>query len=197
MFISFEGIEGSGKSTQIERLKLYFQSQGRDVLVTKEPGGTLLGGSLRQLLLATDTEIKDDHTELLLFFADRLEHIKCVIQPALNAGKVVLCDRYIDSTWAYQRGGRQLSEVIVSGLNGLVTVMPDFTILLDIDPKAGLNRAQKRARLDRFEQEELVFHQRVRAVYLERAAQYPQRIHVLDAHQSIDDIAREVMMVVN
>tara|TARA_B100001113_G_scaffold209761_1_gene172028 strand:- start:18 stop:614 length:597 start_codon:yes stop_codon:yes gene_type:complete len=198
MFISFEGIEGSGKSTQIEYLKQFFQTRGNDVVVTQEPGGTVFGKLIRQIVLDPKTQFNDSNTELLLFFADRLEHIQTVIQPALNAGKIVLCDRYIDSTWAYQGGGRQLSDIVVGGLNGLVTLMPDITILFDIDPKEGLRRAQKRAQLDRFEQEDLGFHQKVRTVYLERATQYSERIHVIDVnHKSVEDINREVITLMD
>ena len=198
MFISFEGIEGSGKSTQIEHLKQFFQTRGNDVVVTQEPGGTIFGKLIRQIVLDPKTQFNDRNTELLLFFADRLEHVQTVIQPALNAGKIVLCDRYIDSTWAYQGGGRQLSDIVVGGLNGLVTLMPDITILFDIDPKEGLRRAQKRAQLDRFEQEDLGFHQNVRTVYLERATQYSERIHVIDVnHKSVEDINREVIILMD
>jgi dTMP kinase len=194
MFITFEGIEGSGKTTQISRLKAWFESQGQSVITTKEPGGTALGQTIRQLILDPGTQFTNPHTELLLFYADRLEHISSVIQPALDQGKIVLCDRYIDSTWAYQSGGRQISETIIASLNKLTSVMPDKTILLDITPEEGLKRAKKRAELDRFEQEELSFHHRIRDTYLQLAKQNPRRIDLVAIQdKTIEEISQEII----
>lgn len=194
MFVTFEGIEGSGKSTQIRRLSQWLHDHGRNVVVTHEPGGTILGQSIRQLLLNLDTHITDPNAELLLFFADRVDHIASVIQPALAENKVVLCDRYVDSTWAYQCGGREIPEAIVVSLNALISVMPAQTILFDIAPEEGLKRAKKRATLDRFEAEKFAFHHRVRDAYLARARQYPDRIHVIAVDDKpIDIIFEEVI----
>jgi dTMP kinase len=194
MFITFEGIEGSGKTTQISRLKAWFESQDKSVITTKEPGGTALGQTIRQLILDPDTAFTNPHTELLLFYADRLEHITSIIQPALDQGKIVLCDRYIDSTWAYQSGGRQISETIIESLNTMVPLMPDKTILLDISPEEGLKRAKKRAALDRFEQEELSFHHRIRETYLRLAKQCPDRIHLIPVqNKTIEAISQKVI----
>jgi dTMP kinase len=189
MFISFEGVEGAGKSTQISKIAAWFQSHGFEVVVTKEPGGTSLGESIRKMLLDPHTQIEDNNTELLLFFADRLEHVQQVIKPALCAGKVVLCDRYIDSTWAYQQGGRQLNKPLLHCLSELITIMPDITFLLDIHPLEGLKRARNRGKLDRFEQSEINFHMRVRHTYCQRAHQFPDRIKVIDVmSKSVEDI---------
>ena len=194
MFITFEGIEGSGKTTQISRLKAWFESQGQSVIATKEPGGTALGQTIRQLILDPGTAFTNPHTELLLFYADRLVHITTVIQPALDQGKIVLCDRYIDSTWAYQSGGRQISETIITSLNKWIPLMPDKTILLDITPEEGLKRAKKRAALDRFEQEELSFHHRIRDTYLRLAKQYPNRINLIPVqNKTIEAISQKVI----
>jgi len=194
MFITFEGIEGSGKTTQISRLKAWFESQDKSVITTKEPGGTALGQTIRQLILDPDTAFTNPHTELLLFYADRLEHITSIIQPALDQGKIVLCDRYIDSTWAYQSGGRQISETIIESLNTMVPLMPDKTILLDISPEEGLKRAKKRAALDRFEQEELSFHHRIRETYLRLAKQCPDRIHLIPVrNKTLEAISQKVI----
>ena len=197
MFITFEGIEGSGKTTQISRLKAWFESQGQSVIATKEPGGTAIGQTIRQLILDPGTAFTNPHTELLLFYADRLEHITSIIQPALDQGKVVLCDRYIDSTWAYQSGGRQISETIITSLNKWIPLMPDKTILLDIAPEEGLKRAKKRAALDRFEKEELSFHHRIRDTYLRLAKQYPDRINLIEVQKkSIQDIFKKVILCI-
>ncbi len=194
MFITFEGIEGSGKTTQISRLKAWFESQDKSVITTKEPGGTALGQTIRQLILDPGTAFTNPHTELLLFYADRLEHVTSIIQPALDQGKVVLCDRYIDSTWAYQSGGRQISETIITSLNKWIPLMPDKTILLDIAPEEGLKRAKKRAALDRFEKEELSFHHRIRDTYLQLARQYPDRINLIPIHnKTIEEISQVVI----
>ena len=189
MFISFEGVEGAGKSTQISRIATWFQSLGIEVVVTKEPGGTSLGESIRKMLLDPHTQIDNNNTELLLFFADRLEHVQQVIKPALHCGKVVLCDRYIDSTWAYQQGGRELPATLLQCLSELITIMPDLTFLLDIHPLEGLKRARKRGHLDRFEQSEVNFHMRVRKTYLRRASEFSDRIKVIDVmSKSVEDI---------
>jgi dTMP kinase len=179
MFISFEGIEGSGKSTQIERVAAWFTERGRELVLTKEPGGTELGLKIRRLLLDPKTHIKHRYTETLLFYADRCEHVQCVLTPALQAGKIVLCDRYHDSTIAYQVGGRQIDARLLPSLNAAVGLIPKLTILLDLPVEEGLKRAKNRATLDRFEQEALSFHQRVRDSYLDQAKKEPERVKVV------------------
>lgn len=192
MLITFEGIEGSGKTTQIEACAKQLTESGFSVYKTKEPGGTNTGKLLRELILDTNTKFADDHTELLLFYADRLEHIKQIIKPNLDKGHIVLCDRFIDSTYAYQCGGRGISETIIAQLNTLITLQPNLTILYDCDPKIGLARAKKRAKLDRFEEEDLTFHQNVRHHFLSLASKYHNRIKTISINnKSIDNISRE------
>lgn len=176
MFITFEGIEGSGKTTQINLVEAYLIKQGREIIKTKEPGGTPLGMQIRQWLLNPEESFGSPYTELLLFYADRLEHISKVIEPALAAGKIVLCDRFVDSTIAYQQGARGMPKALISQLNALLPIMPKLTFLLDLSVEEGLKRAKNRAELDRFEHESVAFHQRVRQTYLDQAVLYPDRI---------------------
>ena len=176
MFITFEGIEGSGKTTQIQRCAAFLRSKGYDVVQTREPGGTAFGRCLRQLILDPQQSFRHAYTEVLLFYADRLEHIETVIRPALSEGKMVVCDRYVDSTIAYQMGGRGISMQMIDSLNHTIDLWPDHTILLDLDAAEGILRAKKRAALDRFEHETLSFHESVRQAYLDQAKKYPKRI---------------------
>jgi len=188
-FITFEGTEGCGKSTQNKRLMEYLTQRGHDVLCTREPGGTDFGSTIREIILNPETTFHHYHTELLLFIADRLEHVESVIKPALAEGKVVLCDRFVDSTIAYQMGGRKVDPGIVGMLNKLVDMVPEQTFLLDIDPVEGLRRAKKRADLDRFEQEEIDFHIRIRETYLYLASVHPDRMIKIDVNgKSEEDV---------
>lgn len=181
-FITFEGVEGSGKTTQIKKLAAYLESKGCDVLITREPGGTLPGAVLRELILDIDTQFHSDYTELLLFIADRLEHVEQVIKPAVERGGIVICDRYIDSTRAYQIGGRSMPEELVERLINLVDFNPDLTFLLDIDPETGVNRAKMRGDANRFEEESMAFHSLIRHYYLKLAEDFPERICKLSVH---------------
>ena len=167
MFITFEGAEGCGKSTQVALLKEYFQKLGKNVILTQEPGGTALGKELRKILLSPEVEI-DKTTEIYLFAADRSDHVTKVIKPALAEGNIVISDRYVDSTLAYQIGGRNLPEDLVRYVNMVSShgLLPDLTILLDVSPEVGLKRAAKRSQVDRFEKEDLKFHNQVRNYYL-------------------------------
>ncbi len=193
-FITFEGIEGSGKSTQIKLLAQHLQLLGHDVVLTKEPGGTRIGAKIRSLILDPETELTAKNTEVLLFFADRLEHVETVIKPALAAGKIVLCDRYVDSTTAYQIGGRGVDKAIIDTLNTLINVMPNRTILLDMPPEEGLGRAKIRGKLDRFEQEDIQFHERLRNQYLKTATENPDRIKLIPVSgKSVEDVFKLVI----
>ena len=191
LFVAFEGGEGVGKSTQVAAAARWLRELGRDVVETREPGGTPLGTELRRLLLHPDGQIAP-RAEALLYAADRAQHVDAVIRPALGAGRVVLTDRYIDSTLAYQGAGRGLDDTrLVTGwaTGGLV---PDLTVLLDLDPAVGLQRAGARATPDRLEAASLAFHEAVRAGFLALAAEAPRRYVVLDAAADPDEVAAAV-----
>jgi len=188
MFITFEGGEGAGKTTQLKILADTLTDWGYKVITTREPGGTTLGQQLRALLLDPQTEIFP-LAELLLFAADRAQHVAQVIQPALAQGAIVLCDRYIDSTLAYQGWGRGLAQTDLQLLNRLESVglLPDLTLWLDLPPLVGRQRAQ--AAPDRMEADSLAFHERVRAGFTHLHQQEPQRIQRLDAELSIAEVS--------
>ena len=183
LFITVEGGEGVGKSTNIACIELMLRQTGIDVVLTREPGGTPLAESIRDLLLQPIDEKVSENAELLLMFAARSQHISKVIEPALAAGSWVVCDRFTDATYAYQGGGRGIDERKIADLESWVQgeLRPDITILLDAPVEVGMTRAGKRGALDRFEQEKMDFFQRVRANYLARAKQDPQRYRVIDA----------------
>ncbi|MGB4072931.1 dTMP kinase [Pseudomonas sp.] len=190
LFITLEGPEGAGKSTNRDYLAERLREQGIDVLLTREPGGTPLAEQVRELLLAPSNEIMAADTELLLVFAARAQHLDQVIRPALARGCVVLCDRFTDATYAYQGGGRGLSEARIAVLEEFVqgALRPDLTLVFDLPVEVGLARAAARGRLDRFEQEGRQFFDAVRHTYLRRAAEQPQRYRILDAAQSLSEV---------
>ena len=190
MFITFEGIEGSGKSTQRKRLLGWLDAQNISYMSTREPGGTGVGLVFRDLLLSNGSTIVSNRSELFLFAADRCEHLEQVIRPALARGEWVICDRYVDSTYAYQFGGRGHLEIDVLDIIRLTdAIEPDLTFLLDMSPEEGLRRAKARADLDRFENETLAFHHRVREAYLQRANNHSHRFCVIPSDgRSMDDI---------
>ena len=190
MFISFEGTEGVGKSTLIATLKQQLTQDGYEVVLTREPGGTPLAEKIRALLLQPDQEQMSLATELLLLYAARAQHLDQVILPALAEGKIVLCDRFVDASLAYQHGGRQLPREDIDFLTQrFVRQLPNITFWLDAPVEIGLQRAQKRGELDRFEQEKMEFFSRVRAVYAQIAIQAPERVKPLDATQQPQQIA--------
>jgi dTMP kinase len=204
MFITFEGIEGSGKSTQIVLLENYLKSKGLHVVLTREPGGTAIGDQVRKILLDTANTALDPSAELLLYAASRAQHLHEVIGPALAAGKVVLCDRFSDATLAYQGHGRGLNIDMIRALDRIVTagMLPDRTILFDIDPASGIARAHGRNRSSgleaeaRFENEEITFHERVRQGYLALSRQEPGRIRIVDASLSPEKVQNAVRAIV-
>jgi dTMP kinase len=182
MFISFEGTEGVGKSTLIKGVAEYLKAQDIDFIVTREPGGTPLAEQIRGLLLTPDGEVVAPACELLLLFAARAQHLSQIVEPALARGQWVLCDRFVDASFAYQCGGRGLPSAQVQALvEQFVTVLPTKTFWLDAPVSIGMARAGRRGALDRFEQEKHEFFERVRAVYAERAIAEPERIVKLDA----------------
>lgn len=205
MFITFEGIEGSGKTTQMKRLADALKGEGHEVLATREPGGTPIGERIRAILLDGGNGDMTPMAELFLYAAARSQHVERVIRPALDAGKVVLCDRYTDATRAYQGAARLIDPSIIDFANRAATggLAPDLTILLDCPPESGLARARGRnlrggaaCGEDRFEREEMPFHRRVREGYLAIAREEPKRIMVVDAEQSEDEVHREILRIV-
>ena len=194
LFITLEGPEGAGKSTNREYLAQRLREHGLDVVLTREPGGTPLAERIRELLLTPADEPMNSDTELLLVFAARAQHLAQVIRPALARGAVVLCDRFTDATYAYQGGGRGLAFQRIEQLEQFVQgeMRPDLTLIFDLPVAIGLSRAAARGRLDRFEQEGLGFFEAVRNAYLERARQKPQRYRVIDAGQSLTSVQADL-----
>jgi dTMP kinase len=189
-FITVEGIEGVGKSTNMAYIHRQLQAAGKDVLVTREPGGTPLAEAIRGLLLDPAYTGMDTLCELQLMFAARAEHLARVIRPALAAGQWVLCDRFTDATYAYQGGGRGVDVAVIARLEDLVQggFRPDLTLLLDVPVELGLARASQRGALDRFEQEQVAFFERVRHAYLDMARRHPGRYRVIDASQPLEAV---------
>lgn len=196
-FITLEGPEGAGKSTNREFIAEYLRERGIDVVLTREPGGTPLAERIREILLAPADEPMASDTELLLVFAARAQHIDQVIRPALARGAVVLCDRFTDATYAYQGGGRGLGLGRIEQLENFVQgdLRPDLTLIFDLPVEIGLSRAAARGRLDRFEQEGLEFFEAVRTAYLERARQAPARYRVIDAGQPLAAVQRDLQIL--
>jgi dTMP kinase len=198
VFITLEGIEGAGKSTHMEYIADLLKSSGRKIVCTREPGGTYIGNELRNLLLFRDTGYQiSDQTELLLMFAARQQHLDEVIRPALTAGKIVLCDRFTDSTYAYQGGGRKIKSEIIKQLAKVVhpDLNPDLTLLFDLPVKLGLERANNRSEKDTFESEETVFFERVRKIYLEIAKAEPRRVKIINAKKDIETVQSSIMTI--
>ncbi|MDR7016554.1 dTMP kinase [Acinetobacter sp. 3657] len=195
MFISFEGTEGVGKTTLIRKIHQYFEQQGKQVVLTREPGGTPLAEQIRSLLLAVNHDEQMSHdTELLLIYAARAQHLQQVILPALDAGKIVLSDRFTDASFAYQCSGRGLSQEKSQLLNQtFVAKMPNITFWLDAPIELGMTRARERGALDRFEQEKLGFFAKVRAGYETLWQAEPERIKRLDATQNADVVFEEAL----
>ncbi|TRX74903.1 dTMP kinase [Pseudomonas mangiferae] len=190
LFITLEGPEGAGKSTNRDYLAERLRTHGVDCVLTREPGGTPLAERVRELLLAPSDETMAADTELLLVFAARAQHLAQVIRPALARGAVVLCDRFTDATYAYQGGGRGLDRARIAQLETFVQadLRPDLTLVFDLPVEIGLSRAAARGRLDRFEQEAATFFEAVRRTYLQRAAAEPGRYRILDAAQPLDQV---------
>lgn len=193
-FLTLEGVEGTGKSTNLSFITDYLRDAGVDLIVTREPGGTELGEEIRELLLSHREDGMHPDTELLLMFAARAEHLRRKIQPALAAGQWVLSDRFTDATYAYQGGGRALDldriAILEEWTQGVLR--PDVTFLLDLDPEVGLARAANRAALDRFEQEDLAFFKRVRSAYQKRVEAQPERFRVVDASQTLEEVQADI-----
>lgn len=205
MFITFEGIEGSGKSTVMEMLAQHLENKGFEVCRTREPGATRLGRALRSILLDARTEHLADRAELFLFLADRAQHVAEIILPAIEEEQIVLCDRYMDSTLVYQGAGRGMDPDRMRSLNDMAVcgMLPDLTLLFDLSVETGLSRAGARncengtvISEGRFEAESMAFHSRVRSAYLELAAEEPDRISIIDAEQAPDDVLLQCISAV-
>ena len=204
-FITFEGIEGSGKTTQIQHLADRLRQQGYQVLLTREPGGCQIADQIRGILLHPDNAAMVPRAELLLYAAARAQHVAEIVQPALSAGKIVLCDRFTDATLAYQGDGRGLDRSLIIQLNQLAAgnCRPDLTLLFDLPVETGLGRALQRetdqqdSSEGRFERETLDFHQRIRDGYLALAREEPQRFRMIDADKTPEQIGRQITDIVD
>jgi len=206
MFISFEGIEGSGKTTQIQGVYDYLRQKGHDVIVTREPGGSNIGRQIRSILLDSKNKGLNSLAELLLYMADRAQHLDEIVKPGLSSGKVILCDRYYDATIAYQGYARGLDIDLITQLHGIsfADYKPDLTFLLDLPPETGLGRAwrqiengQRIGTETRFEEEALTFHRRVREGYLALAQREPQRFRIIDASGPQEGVEKEILAVLD
>ena len=206
-FITFEGGDGTGKTTQLKALERHLQSKGCSCVSTREPGGTSLGKLIRQVLLEIGKQPIASPTELFLYLADRAQHVQEVILPAIESSKIVLCDRYTDSTLAYQGYGRGIDLGLLRQLNEFANrgVKPDLTLLLDCPVELGLSRTTQRqpsagsarGREDRFEREKVEFHEKVRAGFLAMARAGPERFRIIDASRSVEQVSREIQDVID
>ena len=206
MFITLEGIEGSGKTSQMGRLQRFLEENGVECVLTRQPGGTRIGENIRSILLDPSNHALVPMSELLLYMADRAQHIAEIIRPSLKAGKTVICDRYFDATLVYQGFARELNLDLIRQLHQLLfdNLKPDITLLLDLSPQAGLARAwqqlnsgQRAGDESRFEAEAVAFHEKVRAGYLELARLEPDRIHIIDAAQTPDRVFADISKILS
>lgn len=198
-FLTVEGVEGVGKSTNIAFIAQKLEQAGIPFVLSREPGGTPLAEDIRQLLLQRRQETVSENAELLLMFAARAQHIDQVINPALDDGCWVICDRFTDATYAYQGGGRGISQAKIADLENWVQgdLRPDYTVLLDAPVELGLRRARERADLDRFEQETMIFFEDVRRSYLSMAASQPDRFRLIDASQPLETVQQDLSVVLD
>lgn len=199
IFISLEGIEGTGKTTQSRLLSEVLIEKGYEVVLTHEPGGTAIGDRIREILLHVNHGAMSYMTELLLYNAARAQHISEKILPAIKAGKIVITDRFIDSTVAYQGYGRGIDIQLIKSINNIATegVKPDLTIIFDLDVETGMKRNRGINKIDRLELEDIEFHRKVRDGYLKIANEEPQRIKVIDASTSIEDVRAKVWEIIS
>jgi len=196
LFITFEGGDGSGKSTQIEKLKDYLESEGFSVVLTREPGGTKISEAIREIILDSKNTEMSDMTETLLYAAARAQLVEQVIRPAVERGDMVICDRFVDSSMAYQAYGRGLGDIVWDiNKNAVGDCMPDLTILLRLDPEAGMDRISGRKQ-DRIELSSSDFHRRVYEGYLALEERFPDRIRGIDASKGIEEISEEIISIV-
>lgn len=201
-FITFEGIEGCGKTTQINLLAAFLSESNLPFIITREPGGSRIGGEIREILLNTDNKDITSRTELLLYAADRTQHVETIILPALKEGKIVLCDRFYDATTAYQGNGRGLDKKLIEDLNIIASggLKPDLTFLLECPVEAGIERAIKRSSHEnskemRFEREAISFHQKVMEGYMDIAGEEPGRVFVVNGYRQVNDVHEEIVSI--
>ena len=194
LFITFEGVEGGGKTTNIQYIAEKIEAAGHEILLTREPGGTELSEAIRELLISKEFPEMHVNTELLLMFAARSEHLNKKILPAINQGKWVLCDRFTDATFAYQGGGRGISKKTISTLENLVqgSLKPDYTFLFDLEAEIGLARARNRGEIDRFEQQHIDFFNRVRTSYLAMAESEKDRYRIVNAQHDLKTVQSQI-----
>lgn len=197
--ITLEGGEGVGKSTNLAYIQQWLEAAGVELVVTREPGGTEVAEKIRQLLLTPSDESICELAELLLVFAARAQHVEQLIKPALERGAWVLCDRFIDATYAYQGGGRAMDLQVIATLEQMVLkeIKADLTLLLDLPVEVGMARARARADLDRFEQEQMSFFEAVRRAYLARAEAEPDRVVIIDAAPALEQVQQQIAAALN
>ena len=197
LFITLEGIEGAGKSTVVDFIEDFLTKEGHDVIKTREPGGTVIGEQIREILLKNENYTLTYDTELLLVFSARAQHIQEVILPALSSGKTILCDRFTDASYAYQGGGRGIDASRISLLEKWVQgdLRPNLTLLFDLDVSIGMQRTKKRSDADRFEQEEINFFEKIRNTYLERAKNEPQRFRIINSALSLENVKEQIATI--
>lgn len=198
-FITLEGIEGVGRTSNIAYIQCLLKDKNIPVLLTREPGGTALAENIRQLLLDKDQESIAEQTELLMMFAARAQHIKHVIYPTLEQGIWVICDRFTDATYAYQGGGRNMALSAIQWLENFVQadLRPDLTLLLDAPVQLGMQRVVQRGKMDRFESEKVAFFEKVRQAYLTIAKQQPERVKIIDATQSLENVQSQISNILS
>ena len=199
LFITFEGTDGSGKTTQIKLLEEYMLKKGCEVVLSREPGGTRISEIIRDLVLDPQNKEIVPLTEMILYAASRAQHVAEVIEPAVENGKIVICDRYVDSSYAYQGGGRGMDLKIIADVNRIAVngTVPDVTFFLDIDPEISVRRRINSTGADRIEQEKLDFHRRVYDGYKKLSILYPERIKTIDATKSIEEISSQIQDYIN
>ena len=197
LFITLEGIEGAGKSTVVDFIEDFLTKEGHDVIKTREPGGTVIGEQIREILLKNENYTLTYDTELLLVFSARAQHIQEVILPALSSGKTILCDRFTDASYAYQGGGRGIDESRINLLEKWVQgdLRPNLTLLFDLDVSIGMQRTKKRSDADRFEREEIIFFEKIRNTYLERAKKEPQRFRIINSALSLENVKEQIVTI--
>ena len=197
LLITLEGIEGAGKSTAVDFIEDFLTKKGHDVIKTREPGGTVIGEQIREILLKNENYTLTYDTELLLVFSARAQHIQEVILPALSSGKIILCDRFTDASYAYQGGGRDIDASRINLLEKWVQgdLRPNLTLLFDLDVSIGMQRTKKRSDADRFEREEINFFEKIRNTYLERAKKEPQRFRIINSASSLENVKEQIVSI--